>query len=92
MAELAEVTKERTELENKILDSITEEAGKLGALYRLEAVLIKRNSQPQEKIFNFDGEMQFELSEKKSLGAIIFPGKNSPDLTQDLIKELELKK
>lgn len=91
LAELTEVTKERTALENKILDALTEQVGKLGALYGLEAVFIKRNSQPHEKIFKFGGEMQFKLPEKKSLGAIIFPGKNSPDLTQDLIKELELK-
>lgn len=91
LAELTEVTKERTSLENKILDALTEQVGKLCAMYRLEVVLIKRNSQPREKIFKFGGEMQFKLPEKKSLGAIIFPGKNSPDLTQDLIKELELK-
>ena len=84
LAELTEVTKERTELENKILDSITEEAGKLGAMYRLEAVLIRRKPQLSD-------EMQFNSPEKKSLGAVIYPGKNTPDLTQDLIKELELK-
>lgn len=84
LAELTEVEKERTELENKILDSITEEAGKLGAMYRLEAVFIKRNAQPLD-------EMQLDPPEKKSLGAMIYPGKNTPDLTQDLIKELELK-
>lgn len=91
LAELTEVTKERTELENKILDSIAEETGKLGALYRLEAVFIKRESQPREKIFNFGGEMKFKLPEKKLIGAMIYPGKNTSDLTQDLIKELELK-
>ena len=86
LAELTEVEKERTNLENKILDSITEETGKLGAIYRLEAVFIKR-----EKILSFGDEMKFNSSEKKSLGAVIYPGKNTPDLTQDLIKELELK-
>lgn len=92
LAELTEVEKERTELENKILESIAEETGKLGAMYRLEAVLIKRDSQPREKIFNLSEKMQFKLREKKSLGAAIYPGKDTPDLTQDLIKELELKK
>ena len=91
LTELTEVTKERTELENKILDSITEETGKLAALYRVEAVLIKREPQRKEKIFNFGGEMKFKLPEKKFIGATIYPGKNTPDLTQDLIKELQLK-
>ena len=91
LTELTEVTKERTETENKILDSITEETGKLAAMYRVEAVLIKREPQRKEKIFNFGGEMKFKLPEKKSLGAAIYPGKNTPDLTQDLLKELQLK-
>lgn len=92
LAGLTEVVKERTELENKILDLIVEETGKLGAIYRLEAVLIKRNPIQREKIFNFGGEMKFKLPEKNFLGAVIYPGKNMPDLTQELIKELELKR
>lgn len=91
LEELTTVTKERTELENKILDLITDETGKLGAMYKLEAVLIKREPQPIQKNFYFGGEMPFKLPEKKSFGAIVYPSKNTPDLTQDLIKSLELK-
>lgn len=87
LQELATVTKERCELENRILDSIVDEVGKLGAMLKLEAVFIQ--SQPiEEKFFN---DKKFEFNIKKSPGAKIYAGKNTPDLTNDLIRAMELK-
>ena len=85
--ELTEVTKARVELENKILDSIVDEAGKLGAMLRLEAVFIKNNSAAE----NFFDEDDFDFTLKKSPGAIIYPGKDTRNLTNDIIKAMELK-
>lgn len=88
--ELAQVTKERSDLEEKILRLIEESAGKLGAIYRLEMIFVKRNPDDSEKILS-GGTKNFKLNDKKSLGALIYPGKDTKNLTNDLIKELKLK-
>lgn len=88
LAELEEVTKNRIELENKILDSIVEEVGKLAAFHKLEAVLINTDPLPAIVI---DKHM-FDFTIKKSPGAKIYVGKDTPDLTADLLKTIELKK
>ena len=62
-AELEEVTKNRTELESKILDSIVEKVAMLGKAYRLEMIFVK------------------------SSRAKIYSGKNTLDLTKELLKE-----
>lgn len=63
LAEIDEVTKNRVELENKILDSIVEEVTKLGKLHRLEMIFVR--------------------SDKVK----IYGGKNTTDLTKELLKE-----
>ncbi len=85
--ELTETSNARAELEDKILNSIVDEAGKLGALYRLEMVFIKReNSYAEEKFFN--NATNFKLEQNKSYGAIIIAGKDTKDLTKDLLRAL----
>ncbi len=63
LSELDEVAKNRTELENKILDSIVEKVAMLGKAYRLEMIFVK-----SDKIK-------------------IYTGKNTQDLTGELLKE-----
>lgn len=63
LAEIDEVTKNRVELENKILDSIVEKVAKLGKLYRLEMIFVKSDR------------------------VKIYGGKNTTDLTKELLKE-----
>ena len=87
LTELTEVTKERMIIENKILDSIADEVGKLGAMMRLEAVFIMSHD-IEEKSFDED---KWDFTLKKSPGAMIYPGKDTVDLTKDLIKAMTLK-
>ena len=83
--ELTETSNLRAELENKILNSIVDEAGKLGALNRLEMVFVKRESPYFEEKF-FYGNTNFNLEQKKSTK--IIAGKGAKDLTKDLLKAL----
>lgn len=89
LQEIGEVSRDRELLENKILSSIIDEAGKLGALSRLEMIFIKSNAR-EEKFLRF-GDFSFDLQEKKSPGAKIYYSKGATDLTKDLIKVMELK-
>ena len=88
LAELTEVTKERSDLEREILKSITDEAEKLGAIYKADMILVKRDPADSEKFLPYEIEMNFELKSPTSPGTPIFPGVNSKDLTDDLIKNL----
>ena len=87
LTELNEVGRERAELEKKILDSIVDKATMLAAVHRLEMVFVKRR--PDElKILRRRIEWNFELKQPEKVGAVIFPGKDAKDLTDDLIKEM----
>ena len=61
LTELNEVGRERSELEKKILNSITDKATMLAAVYRLEMVFIKRNPDNYDKILPPRIEWNFEL-------------------------------
>ena len=87
LTELNEVGRERAELEKKILDSIVDKATMLAAVHRLEMVFVKRR--PDElKILRRRIEWNFELKQPEKVGAVVFPGKDAKDLTDDLIKEM----
>ena len=88
LTELNEVGRERSELEKKILNSITDKATMLAAVYRLEMVFIKRNPDNYDKILPPRIEWNFELKPPEKVGAVIFTGKKARDLTDDLIKEM----
>lgn len=93
--EMNAVAKERATLEGAILDSIVDEAGKLGALHRLEAVIVKRELSDEEKTFkatDSEKEFHFDSETDKKIGAIIYPGTDTKDLTEDLLKALALRK
>lgn len=86
--ELLATTKQRTELEDEIIDSIVNEAGKLGALYKLQMVLIKRETfYAGEKLLQ-NAEIEFKLKTPRSPGAMIFEGTDTKDLTKDLLKTI----
>ena len=86
--ELTETSNARAALENEILNSIVDEAGKLGALYRLEMVFIKRESSYAEEKFFYNADMNFKLEQNKSYGAKIIAGRDAKDLTKDLLRAL----
>ena len=86
--ELTETTKDRAKLETEIIDSIVNEAGKLGALYKLQMVLIKHEPFYAEEKLSQNAKMIFNLSTPKSPGALIFDGTDTKDLTQDLLKTM----
>jgi len=89
LQELKEVTKEREDLEDKILASIVDETGKLAAISKLEMVFVKREVNP-ERLSGFS-DLNFDFLQKKSSGAKIYIGKGATDLTKDLIKAMDLK-
>ena len=89
--ELQEVSMQVAELENKIFSSIVENAGKLGALYRLENIFVKREIEPPKNFFKTDTNFTFDLKQKKNSGGVIYFSKDVTDLTKELIKEMELK-
>ncbi len=84
--ELNEVSRERSELEKKILDAIADKATMLAAVYRLEMVFIKRS--PDDKFSLHRMNWNFDFKPPESVGAVLFPGKDARDLTDDLIKEM----
>ena len=86
--ELSQTMKERAKLEDEIIDSITNEAGKLGALYKLQMVLIKRETFNAEESLLKNAQMLFNIKTPKSPGAIIFDGNDTKDLTKDLLKTI----
>ena len=86
--ELTEVGKERAALEKKILDSIVDKTTMLAAVTRLDMVFVKRSPVPSDKILRRGTLQNFELKPPESVGAIIIPGKDARDLTDDVIKEM----
>lgn len=86
LEELKTTSAQRAKLEDAIINSIVNEAGKLGALYKLQMVFI-RNEKPyyQEKLLQ-NADINFRLNAKKSPGALIFEGTDTKDLTKDLLK------
>lgn len=88
LSELQEVGKERAELEKEILDSIVDKATMLAAVNRLEMVFVKQEITPDDKLLGHGVKWNFELKSPARVGAIIIPGKNCKDLTDDLIKEM----
>lgn len=88
LAELQAVSRERAELEKKILDSIADKATMLAAVNRLEMVFVKRESAPSDRVLRRGVDWNFELKPPEGVGAIAIAGKNCKDLTDDLIKEM----
>lgn len=88
LSELQTVSKDRAELEKKILNSIADKATMLAAVNHLEMVLVKHESKPGDKVLKRGVKWNFDFKEPARVGAIIFAGKNSTDLTDDLIKEM----
>lgn len=87
-AELNEVGRERSKLEKKILDSIVDKATMLAAVNRLEMVFVRRKSEVEDKILPRRIQWNFELKKPEGVGAVLFPGKDAKDLTDELIKEM----
>ena len=89
LAELQEVGAERADLEKKILSSIEDKVIMLAAVNRLEMVLVKSSPIISDKVLRRGMERNFELKAPERVGTVIFPGKDTRDLTDDLIKEME---
>ena len=88
LSALQEVSRERAELEKKILNSIADKAAMLAAVNRLEMVLVKRESAPSDKVLRRGVKWNFDFKEPAHTGATIILGKKSKDLTDELIKEM----
>lgn len=86
--ELNDVGRERAALEKKIFDSIIDKATMLASVNHLEMVLVKRKPDVDDKVLPRHIDWNFELKPPEGVGAILFPGKNARDLTDDLIKEM----
>ena len=90
LADLTETSDARAKLEKKIFDEIVDEVGKLGAVYRLKAVFVKRAPNYAEEKFFYNVDVNFRLESKKSPGAMIFAGEDTRDLTRELLKAMRL--
>ena len=88
LSELQEVGKERAQLERQILDSIVDKATMLAAFNRLEMVFVSRKPAFNEKFSLYREVRNFNLKPPERVGAVVFPGKDARDLTDDLIKEM----
>ena len=88
LSELQDVSRERAELEKKILDSIVDKATMLAAVNRLEMVFVKRESAPSDRVLRRGVKWNFDFKSPEGVGAIAIAGKNCRDLTDDLIKEM----
>ena len=86
--ELLTTTEQRAKLEDEIIESITYEAGKLGALYKLQMVLVKHSDFYNTENLSKNAEIFFNLTTPKSPGAMIFEGTDTKDLTADLLKTI----
>lgn len=86
--ELNEVGRERSDLEKKILDSIVDKATMLAAVNHLEMVFVRREPEVADKILPRRIDWSFKLKKPEGVGAVLFPGKNAKDLTDELIKEM----
>ena len=86
--ELQAVSKERSQLEKEILNSIVDKATMLAAINRLEMVFVKRKPALNEKFSLYRQARTFDFKPPERVGAVVFPGKDSRDLTDDLIKEM----
>ena len=86
LEELLQTSKERVKLEDSIVDSIVNEAGKLGSIYKLQMVLIKHEKPYYEEKLSSNADINFKLTAKKSPGVMIFEGNDTKDLTADLLK------
>ncbi|MCR5833179.1 MAG: hypothetical protein K6G55_00780 [Selenomonadaceae bacterium] len=85
-AELREVGEERAALEKQILNSISDKAMMLASVHRLEMIVTKRRPDIEMSLRTL--EWNFDLKEPPRVGAMIFAGKDSIDLTDELIKEM----
>lgn len=88
LADLTETSKARAELEDKILAEIANDAGRLGAVYKLKAVFVKSVPDYAEEKFFYSLNENFRLESKKSPGGMIFAGTDTRDLTPELLKAL----
>ena len=85
MSELQEVSAERKQLEDKMLDSISDIATKLAVIHKLNLVLVNKK---WEK-FNLLGEYTTSFENDTQKVNIIFSSSNTVDLTEELVKELQ---
>ena len=76
-------------LEQKIFDSIADEAGKLAAMNKLKLVVLRRDKKFTPKRISFAEPIK--LTFKKPAGAAVYFGSDTIDLTNDLIKSMTLK-
>lgn len=83
-----EIGAQRAALEQKIFDSIVDKATMLATVYRLELLLAKRDPVGDEKFSLQKESWTFELKPPEHVGAEIFVTKQTRDLTDELIKEM----
>ena len=89
LEELQTVGYERAKLEKEILASIVNKATMLAVANKLEMVLVKRKPEISDRILSRGVEKNFELKPPEGVGAAVFEGKHTKDLTDDLISEMK---
>lgn len=93
--ELEEILLERKQLEAQLIKDIEDETARLAIVNRLEAIILRRELDDQEKFYPYDFDYGFSvdlLREPKGTGAAIFPTASTVDLTNELIGELKTRR
>ena len=88
--ELSETAKQIDELENKIFDSISSEAGKLAAMLKLQMVFSVDNSVFKND-FTFQPPQSYGKNFRPTSKTVVYAEGGITDLTKDLIQSLKLK-
>ena len=82
--ELNDTAREIDELENKIIESILSETGKLAAMLKLQMIFTKQDEETELKIGN---DPQVRLNSN----TVVFAAGGITDLTDDVLKSMQLK-
>ena len=85
--ELNDTARQIDELENKIIDSILSETGKLAAMLKLQMIFTKQDEEVQTGNFKVGSDPNVRITSQ----TVVFAAGGITDLTDDVVKSMKLK-
>lgn len=89
--ELVDISKQTDELENKILDSIVSEAGRLAAMLKLQMIFAKQDEEILPDGYSLPLKIGNSENFRINSKTVIYAAGGITDLTNDVIKSMKLK-
>ena len=86
-----DISKQTDELENKILDAIVSEAGRLAAMLKLQMIFAKQDEEIQPDGYSLPLKIGNSENFRINSKTVIFAAGGITDLTNDVIKSMKLK-